>query len=98
MRNNFVCKNSVVGSFDSDYVEILSFKIYRDDYLGKVFNIHVNDHVSNDGINLKLTINVNTLNEKGVVLINNFESHVRSECPLHVENRGGRVRASFEEN
>ena len=98
MRNNFVGKNSVVCGFDPNDVEILSFKIDRDDYLGKVLNIHVHDHVSNDGIDLKVTIHVNTLNKKGVVLINNFESLVRFECPLHAENRGGRIRTSFQEN
>ena len=44
MRNNFECKNSVVGGFDPNDVEILSFKIDRDDHLRKVLNIHVHDH------------------------------------------------------
>ena len=98
MRNNFVCKNSVVGGFDPNDVEILSFKIDRHDHLRKVLNIHVHDHVANDGIDLKVTIDMNTLDEKGVVLINNVDDLVRFDCPLHVENRGGIIRTSFEEN
>jgi hypothetical protein len=72
-----VCKNSVVGGFDPNDVEILSFKIDRDDHLRKVLNINVYDHVANDGIDLKVTIDMNTLDEKGVVLINNVDGLVR---------------------
>ena len=98
MSDNFVCKNSIVGGFDPNDVEILSFKIDRDDYLRKVLNIHVHDHISNDRINFEVTIDMNTLNEKGVVLINNVEGIVRFEYLLHVENSGRRIRTSFEEN
>jgi hypothetical protein len=98
MRNNFVSKNSVVGGFDPNDIKMLSFKIDWNDYFRKVLDIHFHNHVSNNGVDFEVAIDMNPFDVKGTVLINNIYGLVRFICGLHFKNRGGGSRTSFREN